>query len=326
MQPPRLHVWSAPAGSSPGGRFRLSTLFEAAKSDPWNPSTSSAAASPAPRRPGRSPAPACRRAARDAAGSRHRRAQDRRAGRARLLQFLPLRRCATQRRRPAARGDAPRRFADHAPRRRAPGAGRRRARRRPRRICGAVTATLEAHPLIDDPPRGNRRPAAGRLGQRHHRHRPADLAGARPRPSAALTGEDALAFFDAIAPIVHRDTIDMDIAWFQSRYDKAGPGGTGADYINCPMTREHTKPSSTRCSPARRPSSTNWEDDALFRRLPADRGHGRARPRDVAPRADEAGRPDQRARAGSASPMRSSSCGRTMRSARSTTSSASRRS
>jgi methylenetetrahydrofolate--tRNA-(uracil-5-)-methyltransferase len=50
-----------------------------------------------------------------------------------------------------------------------------------------------------------------------------------------LTGEDALAFFDAIAPIVHFDSIDMDVAWFQSRYDKAGPGGTGADYINCPM-------------------------------------------------------------------------------------------
>ncbi len=53
-----------------------------------------------------------------------------------------------------------------------------------------------------------------------------------------LTGADALAFFDAIAPIVHRDSIDMDVAWFQSRYDKAGPGGTGADYLNCPMTRE----------------------------------------------------------------------------------------
>ena len=53
----------------------------------------------------------------------------------------------------------------------------------------------------------------------------------------ALTGEDALAFFDAIAPIVHRDSIDMSVAWFQSRYDKAGPGGSGADYINCPMDR-----------------------------------------------------------------------------------------
>jgi len=53
----------------------------------------------------------------------------------------------------------------------------------------------------------------------------------------ALTGEDALAFFDAIAPIVHRDSIDLEQAWFQSRYDKAGPGGSGADYINCPLSR-----------------------------------------------------------------------------------------
>ncbi|HUC51848.1 MAG TPA: methylenetetrahydrofolate--tRNA-(uracil(54)-C(5))-methyltransferase (FADH(2)-oxidizing) TrmFO [Xanthobacteraceae bacterium] len=54
----------------------------------------------------------------------------------------------------------------------------------------------------------------------------------------ALTGEAALSFFDAIAPIVHRDSIDFDVAWFQSRYDKPGPGGSGADYINCPLTRE----------------------------------------------------------------------------------------
>jgi len=54
----------------------------------------------------------------------------------------------------------------------------------------------------------------------------------------AKTGEDGLAFFDAIAPIVHFDSIDMDVAWFQSRYDKAGPGGSGADYINCPMDRD----------------------------------------------------------------------------------------
>ena len=53
-----------------------------------------------------------------------------------------------------------------------------------------------------------------------------------------LTGEAALAFFDAIAPIVHLDSIDFDVAWRQSRYDKAGPGGTGADYVNCPMSRE----------------------------------------------------------------------------------------
>ena len=53
----------------------------------------------------------------------------------------------------------------------------------------------------------------------------------------ALTGEESLAFFDAIAPIVHRETIDFDVAWFQSRYDKSGPAGDGADYINCPLDR-----------------------------------------------------------------------------------------
>ena len=51
----------------------------------------------------------------------------------------------------------------------------------------------------------------------------------------AATGEAALAFFDAIAPIVHRETIDFEVAWFQSRYDKPGPGGSGADYVNCPL-------------------------------------------------------------------------------------------
>jgi methylenetetrahydrofolate--tRNA-(uracil-5-)-methyltransferase len=49
------------------------------------------------------------------------------------------------------------------------------------------------------------------------------------------TGESELAFFDAIAPIVYRETIDVETAWLQSRYDKAGPGGTGADYLNCPL-------------------------------------------------------------------------------------------
>jgi methylenetetrahydrofolate--tRNA-(uracil-5-)-methyltransferase len=54
----------------------------------------------------------------------------------------------------------------------------------------------------------------------------------------AITGERDLAFFDAIAPVIHRETIDTSVAWFQSRYDKAGPAGTGADYLNCPMTRD----------------------------------------------------------------------------------------
>ena len=54
----------------------------------------------------------------------------------------------------------------------------------------------------------------------------------------ARTGEGELAFFDAIAPVIHLDSIDQTIVWRQSRYDKAGPGSTGADYLNCPMSKE----------------------------------------------------------------------------------------
>ncbi|WP_343347374.1 methylenetetrahydrofolate--tRNA-(uracil(54)-C(5))-methyltransferase (FADH(2)-oxidizing) TrmFO [Sphingomicrobium sp. XHP0239] len=54
---------------------------------------------------------------------------------------------------------------------------------------------------------------------------------------AKATGKDALAFFDAIAPIVHRDSVDMDIAWFQSRWDKASASGGDKDYLNCPMDK-----------------------------------------------------------------------------------------
>ena len=50
----------------------------------------------------------------------------------------------------------------------------------------------------------------------------------------ALTGEESLSFFDAIAPIVNHDSIDFDVCWMQSRYDK----GDGADYVNCPMRKE----------------------------------------------------------------------------------------
>ena len=54
---------------------------------------------------------------------------------------------------------------------------------------------------------------------------------------AAETGEESLAFFDAIAPIVHRDSIDMDIAWMAARWDRGSAEGGGKDYINCPMDK-----------------------------------------------------------------------------------------
>ena len=53
-----------------------------------------------------------------------------------------------------------------------------------------------------------------------------------------LSGEGQLSFFDAIAPIIHVESIDMDVAWRQSRYDKEGPGGDAAAYINCPMNKD----------------------------------------------------------------------------------------
>ncbi len=104
------------------------------------------------------------------------------------------------------------------------------------RFAQAMTAALEAEPLvairreeISSPPPDwdSVIVATGPL-----------TAPALAETIRAQTGQDALAFFDAIAPIVHRDSIDFDIAWFQSRYDKAGPAGSGADYVNCPLTRE----------------------------------------------------------------------------------------
>ena len=83
-----------------------------------------------------------------------------------------------------------------------------------------------------------------------------------PALSAAiqkLTGESELAFFDAIAPIVHLESIDPAITWRQSRYDKPGPGGTGADYINCPMTRGEYEAFLDALLAAEKTSFKEWE-------------------------------------------------------------------
>jgi len=78
------------------------------------------------------------------------------------------------------------------------------------------------------------------------------------------TGEAGLAFFDAIAPIVHRDSIDMSKAWLQSRYDKAGPGGTGADYINCPLDREQYAAFIAALIDGPKTEFREWEDTPYF--------------------------------------------------------------
>ena len=100
----------------------------------------------------------------------------------------------------------------------------------------AVTAQLDAHPLVTI----RREEVAGLP--------PGDwdsvIIATGPLTSPALTaailelgGEDQLSFFDAIAPIITLETVDMDVAWRQSRYDKEGPGGDAAAYINCPMDK-----------------------------------------------------------------------------------------
>jgi methylenetetrahydrofolate--tRNA-(uracil-5-)-methyltransferase len=73
------------------------------------------------------------------------------------------------------------------------------------------------------------------------------------------TGEDALSFFDAIAPIVHRESIDLSVAWFQSRYDKKGPGGGDADYINCPMNETQYKAFIAALIAGEKTSFKEWE-------------------------------------------------------------------
>ena len=100
----------------------------------------------------------------------------------------------------------------------------------------AVTAKLTAHPLVTIV----REEIAGLPPQEWDNV----IVATGPLTSPALadailkaTGEESLSFFDAIAPIVHADSIDFDIAWRQSRYDKEGPGGDAAAYVNCPMDK-----------------------------------------------------------------------------------------
>lgn len=77
---------------------------------------------------------------------------------------------------------------------------------------------------------------------------------------AGATGSDHLAFFDAIAPIVHRDSIDFDIAWFQSRWNK----GEGKDYINCPMDRDQYATFHQALIDGEKTEFRDWEKDTPY--------------------------------------------------------------
>ncbi len=102
-------------------------------------------------------------------------------------------------------------------------------------FAAAVTAKLKEHPLISAsyeevtelPSSGNWIIATGPL-----------TSTALAQSIKSATGAEALAFFDAIAPIVYADSIDMDTAWMQSRYDKGETEDEQKAYINCPMTKD----------------------------------------------------------------------------------------
>src|SRR5437016_1554670 len=145
-------------------------------------------------------------------------------------------------------------------------------------FSAAVTKALNDHPLIEI--------ARGEIAGLP----PADwnnvIVATGPLPSAPLadairelTDENALAFFDAIAPIVHKDSVDMSVAWFQSRYDKVGPSGTGADYINCPMTSDQYDGFVAALLAGEKVDFKDWEtstpyfDGCLPVEVMAERGH-----------------------------------------------------
>ncbi|WP_148922384.1 methylenetetrahydrofolate--tRNA-(uracil(54)-C(5))-methyltransferase (FADH(2)-oxidizing) TrmFO [Oceanicella actignis] len=129
-------------------------------------------------------------------------------------------------------------------------------------FSAAVTAALESHPLIeirreeiDWPPESWRSViiATGPL-----------TSAALAERLRALTGEDGLAFFDAIAPIVHADSIDMSKAWFQSRYDKGETEAERTAYLNCPMDRAQYEAFVDALLAAEKTEFKDWERDTPY--------------------------------------------------------------
>lgn len=123
----------------------------------------------------------------------------------------------------------------------------------------AVTETLAAHPLVTIerglvdgiPPEswGDSIIASGPL-----------TAPGLAQAITGIAGEESLAFFDAIAPIVYKDSINFDIAWFQSRYDK----GSGKDYINCPLDADQYAAFVAALVDAPKTAFKDWERDTPY--------------------------------------------------------------
>ena len=152
-----------------------------------------------------------------------------------------------------------------------------------------VTETLKRHPLVNF--------AAGEIAGLPPGDWDNVIIATGPLTSPALaqairglTGEADLAFFDAIAPIVHRESIDMGKAWFQSRYDKVGPGGSERDYINCPLSQAQYEEFIGALNEGEKTDFKEWEkstpyfDGCLPIEVMAERGpetlrHGPMKPR-----------------------------------------------
>ncbi len=129
-------------------------------------------------------------------------------------------------------------------------------------FSAGVTAALEAHPLVTI--------------RRGVIAAPADdwasvivATGPLTAPGLAetirgLTGEDSLAFFDAIAPIVYRDSVDLDVAWFQSRYDKGDTPEDQAAYLNCPMDQAQYEAFIDALIAAPKTEFKEWEKDTPY--------------------------------------------------------------
>ena len=123
-------------------------------------------------------------------------------------------------------------------------------------LSASVTAAIDAHPNIDlvrervdGLPTGPAIVATGPLTG-------AALADA----IGDATGRESLAFFDALAPIVHRESIDMEVAWFASRWDK----GETKDYINCPMTKDEYLAFHAGLIAGEKTAFKEWEKDTPY--------------------------------------------------------------
>ncbi len=130
-------------------------------------------------------------------------------------------------------------------------------------FAGAVQAALEGHENVQirrqeirDLPGGDAGPVLVATGPLTSPGLGASIL--------ARSGEQALAFFDAIAPVIYKDSIDFTTAWMQSRYDKEGPGGDAAAYINCPLSREQYEAFIDALLAAERSEFKEWEKDTPY--------------------------------------------------------------